>query len=239
MFYNDFETEALIRIYDKVLGTEASMHPDEMRKLEMHIRERREMVRTGVARCPTWFQEELNRLDSKMRAWWDSWKEEWVLDRLQEEGFYLTVVHFQPKGELQLDRSLIELLRKNDLQRYSDPKEYVRQVRERAAAKQQANEAAATDKVLAAVDKMSSKQIEDFIAVETAIQNGETITAHGPDAKFLEQAASDKSRALKDAEAQGKRLVIDNTDAAINPGMDPRIYKRRRPKKNNKELIFS
>jgi len=219
MFYDDFETHALISIHDRVLGT-ALMDVDEVAKLEARIRDRKEMVRYGVLRCPSWFQEELNRLDSKMRAWWDSWEEKWVLDRLQDEGYYLTVIQFRPNGQFQLDRSLLEALKASDMQKYS-PGEYLARKREAAEEIKKKNDQAATDKVMAAVDSLSSKQIKNFIAVEEAIRSGETITAHGQDAKFLEHAKQETQAAL----ARGEQL--DNPAACLNPGMHPRTYKRR------------
>lgn len=221
MFFDDFETHALIAIHDKALGT-SMLDVDNMSKLKSHIHERKAMVRLGVQRCPTWFQEELNRLDSKMRCWWDAWDEKWVLDRLQEEGFYITVIQFRPSAEFQLDRTLIETLKKNDLQRYSDPKEYVRKVREAAELKQKSNESASNDKVLAAVDGMSRKQIKEFIDATVAIRSGETIEAHGDDLKFLEQAQQEKEAAQK------RGIVIEKDIPAINPGMHPLTYERRR-----------
>lgn len=221
MFYEDFETKALIAIHDKALGT-SMLDVDNMAKLKRHIQDRREMVRMGVMRCPSWFQEELNRLDSKMRAWWDAWEEKWVLDRLQEEGFYLTVIQFKPTPDFQLDRNLLDTLRANDLQRYSDPKEYVRKKREAAALKQKQNEAASDEKVLEAIDGMSSKQIKNFIEVTEAIRTGETITAHGSDLAFLERAQADKQKALESG-----MDIKDDPNACINPGMHPLTYERR------------
>ena len=71
----------------------------------------------GLNRAPTWIVDELLKLDSKLRLWWDSWKEEWVIDRLQEENYYLTVMHWRPSPEFPLDLSLIEALKSRDMQR--------------------------------------------------------------------------------------------------------------------------
>lgn len=220
MFYPDYETYGLILIAQKLLGT-PQMSAVEMKKLETFIRERNDMVRLGVKRCPSWFMEELLALDSKLRAWWDAWKEEWVIDRLQDEGFYATIIHFKPIGEFQLNRALIETMKANDMQRYPSAEAYLASKRAKAEEGRKKQEEAHNEKVLAAVDSLSSKRLKEFIAVTEAVQSGDTIQAGGDDLKFLERCASEKHA----AQIRGED-VRDNTDAAINPGMDPRIYKR-------------
>src|SRR5436190_2681661 len=245
----DFESKLLLDILDR-------LPLDEQRQLRSVIRQRAAMVRAGVMRCPTWFQEELNAIDSRLRAWWDAVNQRWIIDRLQDEGiverlrrmsedgvldargeatgllangpFYLTILQFTPTPELQLDRQLLKMLQKCDMQRFESPSAYLAKQREAAERTQRANDQAATDKVAEAVDSLSSKQIEEFIAVETAIATGETITAHGSSASYLERAQQERRQFLKKAEAEGRPLVLDDPRAALNPGMHPRIYKRRR-----------
>jgi hypothetical protein len=200
--------------------------PLERDKIEKRIRDRAEMVRAGVMRCPSWFQEELNRLDSRSRAWWDAWREEWVLDRLQDEGYYLTFLHFQPRPGFELDRKLIEMLRSNDMQTKT-PGEHIKDKEDVARDNQRANEQASTDRVMAAVDKMSSKQIRQFIDVEQAIASGDTITPHGSDLKFLETADAAHQQALREGEVTQDARVND-WKQAINPGMAPRIQRPER-----------
>jgi hypothetical protein len=60
--------------------------PDDMVKAERYLRDRAEMVRSGVLRCPEWFQTALNKIDSRLRCWWNAWTEEWIIDRRQDEG---------------------------------------------------------------------------------------------------------------------------------------------------------
>jgi hypothetical protein len=227
MFYPDYESYCMILVHDRVMGT-AMIAPDELKLVEAHLRERQEMVRYGVTRCPTWFMEELLKLDGKMRAWWDSWAEQWILDRLQDEGFYITVMRFKPDGELQLDQHLIEFLRANDMHRFT-PAEHRKKKQEAADATQKRNDRAASEKVLAAVDSLSSKALREFIAVEEAIQSGETITAHGDTLNFIEKAR--KAMAAANREAEEKGLVyseVADAGQCINPGMAPNIYRRTR-----------
>lgn len=220
MFYDDYETHSLITIHGQLLGT-AVIDPDELGRLQNHIRARKEMVRLGEHRAPTWFVEELIKLDSKMRVWWNSWTEEWVLDRLQEEGHYVTVLHFRPTQDFALDLSLIAALKKSDMQRET-PAEQVARKREAAGRIQKQNEQAHTDKVLAAVDSLSSKQLKEFIAVEEALHSGDTIQSFGDDRRTIEAAQREKEAAL----ARGEDIAVNNR--CINPQNHPLKHKRKR-----------
>lgn len=84
-----------------------------------------------------------------------------------------------------------------------------------------ANEAASTERVLAAVDSLSSKQIENFVAVERARHTGETIVHHGRDLQFMER--------LDEAEKSGTAAEVspDMGPDCGNPGMHPKVYKRK------------
>lgn len=214
--YPDYETNSLILIHGRMLGM-ALLDPDEMAKLQSHIRARSEMVRMGLNRAPTWIVDELLKLDSKLRLWWDSWKEEWVIDRLQEENYYLTVMHWHPSPEFPLDLSLIEALKSRDMQRET-PAEQLARKREAAAKIRQQNEKAADEKVLEAIDGLSRKQLSEFIEVEQAIQSGEEIRPMGDDRRMIEAAQ-------KNAETIGG-VLVDNNPKCMNPQMDPRRYKR-------------
>jgi hypothetical protein len=111
----------------------------------------------------------------------------WMLDRWVEElGCWHPVGYIGTGGRLEEgskekvieDRvrpDLIFFLRAHDMQRRG-------YLEEKAAASQairEANDAKGTDKVLAAVDRMSAKSIKEFVEVEQAIHTGEKIVAHG------------------------------------------------------------
>jgi len=83
-----------------------------------------------------------------------------------------------------------------------------------------ANEEKATDKVLAAVDSLSDKQMREFIAVERARHTGEKIVHHGQDLKFMER--------LEESERSGTAEAVsaDMGPDCGNPGMNPKLYKR-------------
>lgn len=193
MLIPDFDTKLFLDALPKIAPL---WDVSEVVKAEQYIRERAEMVRAGVRRCPSWFQEELNALDSRMRAWWDDWRQEWILDRRQDEGFYLTVIRFRPTPDLQLDSKLIEALRANDMQRQSVAENLAKK-NAAAEAQEKANEKAGDEIVAAAVDSLSSKSLETMAKVLTAIQTGETIVAHGDDAKFLQRVEDERKKAPK------------------------------------------
>lgn len=209
----DFESKLMIDTLPNVMP---AMHPDDVKEAAGYLRNRAEMVRAGVSRCPSWFQEELMQLDSHLRCWWDVWKEEWVIDRFQNEGvvegllrlaenesddakkairasatgllekgkYYLTVMHFKPEGEFQLNRALIEYLKSCDMQAYSSPAEFIAKKNREADAKAASNARAGEDKMLAAIDAVHDPAT--FMAASNAIANDEPICAHGDDLKFME-----------------------------------------------------
>lgn len=82
------------------------------------------------------------------------------------------------------------------------------------------NEAEATAKVAAAVDSLSEKQVKNFLAVERARYTGEKLIHHGPDLKFVEYVDELQKTTPAPPAADGPHCV--------NPGMNPRVYKRKR-----------
>lgn len=223
MLVVDYETHLFLKVLPKIAPAWA---PIEVKKAEGFLRERAEMVRAGVRRCPTWFQEELNSIESRLRCWWDAWKEEWVIDRLQDEGvvqdtlnlakvetaenaqalrksaesfdgpYYLTIMHFKPGGEFQLDRKLLDALRSSDMQRHVSPAAWQAEQDAKAEKIEAANGKAGTDIALAGVDKLSAKSAETMVKVFDALATGETIIAHGDDAKVLQRVEDERKRGI-------------------------------------------
>lgn len=99
---------------------------------------------------------------------------------------------------------LIPFLREHDMQRPG----YFIEKAQKAAAVRFANEKLGTERVLAAVNSLSNKQVREFIEVEKAIQTGETVTMHGPCKAMFDR--------LTDA---GKKAPPGPT--SINPGQHP------------------
>ncbi len=83
LYVPDFESKLMLDTLPNIMP---SMPTGEVEKVEAYLRDRNEMVKAGVRRCPSWFQEELMGLDSHLRCWWDAWKGEWIIDRFQNEG---------------------------------------------------------------------------------------------------------------------------------------------------------
>jgi hypothetical protein len=70
---------------------------------------------------------------------------------------------------------------------------------------------------------MSTRQIQNFIDVSEAWLAGDTITAHGDDLKFMERLeAKNKELARKGLE------IPDRPEDAMNPGMKPGVYQRKK-----------
>lgn len=114
---------------------------------------------------------------------------------------------------------LIDFLKSRDMQRPG----YIKEKRDAAERIRKANEDAATEKVAAAVDGLSTKRLDNFIAVERAIQTGETITMRGDDQRRYEIM---KQSQLKYAKEHGKLPDIPQGQS-MNPGMHPRLHKRK------------
>lgn len=83
-----------------------------------------------------------------------------------------------------------------------------------------ANEDKATQKVLAAVDSLSTKQVTEFLAVERARHTGEKITHHGADLKFMERVEEEQKK-------NPPEVSPDLGSDCGNPGMHPKLLKRK------------
>jgi len=92
-----------------------------------------------------------------------------------------------------------------------------------------ANEEKATEKVMAAVDSLSQKQIDNFLAVEKARHTGDKIVHHGADLRFMEH--------LEEQQKAGQVAEVspDMGQDCGNPGMNPKLYKRAKGGKHIRE----
>jgi hypothetical protein len=103
--------------------------------------------------------------------------------------------------------------------------------REAAAEKRQANEKDGEQKVLAAVDSLTNRQVENFVAVEQALRTGENITVRGQDRNTIERLVDDTKKAAfsGDAEAQAvyTRGQRDNP-TCILPTTNPLRHRHRK-----------
>lgn len=83
------------------------------------------------------------------------------------------------------------------------------------------NEAKGKEIVMAAVDSLSSKGVQQFLEVEKARHTGEKVVHHGADLTFVERADA----AGKKNRAEGKR---PSRQRSVNPGHRPSRYTRRK-----------
>jgi hypothetical protein len=104
---------------------------------------------------------------------------------------------------------LIAYLREHDMQRSG----YLEGKAAAAKAIRVANEKQASDRVLAAVDSLSTKQIKEFVEVEKAIQTGETVTMHGETLRQFDKMTEAGKKAPDGPESS-------------NPGVHPLRHKR-------------
>jgi len=144
---------------------------------------------------------------------WDN-KIGWVLDRWAEGRWQIVGV----LGFHCVMTNLIDYLRERDMQRWESPQAYMAHKREQALKVRMANEYASTQKLLGVIDKMSDKQVKEFITVEKAMQTGETITLHGASHRMMVRMV----RASRKSPAPPTR--------SINPGQHPFRYVRKNRK---------
>jgi hypothetical protein len=159
--------------------------PVETSFIKRNIRILCEAAQAGVARVPGNEQKALQDIDPMLRARWDFIVDMWAIERwVEEEGFcrWELVAHRHKLGP-----KLNKDLRRGDTWRNGKPPEEILREKRMAAAKvQAANDRRSTERVLAAVDLLTSKRMKEFITVEDAVATGDTITAHGETMKILE-----------------------------------------------------
>lgn len=110
--------------------------------------------------------------------------------------------------------------------RFQTPAERFEETKAQAAANRKALDRASDEKVWQAVDDLSTKQLEDFVAVEGALKTGETITAHGPDAQYIENALANTKKAAAAGETHAQQVLthgLRDTALCLNPGDNPNV----------------
>lgn len=206
----DDEVAALVRLLGR-----GGWAPHEVALIDRAARDRAEWVRAGVIH-PTavyWTSRIQREIDERTRMRWDM-KIGWVLDRWAEGRWQIVGV----LGFHHVMINLIDYLRERDMQRWVSPEAYMKHKRDQALRVRLANEYASTQKLLGVIDKMSDRQVKEFITVEKAMQTGETITLHGASHRMLTRMA----KASKRSPAPPAR--------SINPGMHPFRYVRKAKK---------
>lgn len=123
---------------------------------------------------------------------------------------------------------IIRQLRAND-PRHNSADRILAETRGAAEVQRKANDAKGDERVMAAVDSLSSRALGTFLEVETALRTGETILAHGDDANFIESAQAKTKAAAKAGDIEAQRVLTvggqHDTAACLNPGHNPAIRK--------------
>jgi hypothetical protein len=142
----------------------------------------------------------------------------WMLDRwVEDPGCWHPIGYIGTEGRLQdgivvddkVRPDLVAFLKAHDMQRPG----YFLEKAAKSAAIRLENEKKATQKVLMAVDSLSDKRLKEFIAVEKAIQTGDTVTMHGETFRQFEAMTEAGKKAPPGPES-------------INPGLHPQVHKR-------------
>lgn len=171
--------------------------------LERRARDMIERFRAGVLVTPRWVQRELTKVDPKLRARWCYERGKFILERRAPAINCWAMVGEWPEenGRPIPLWMLVERLKEGDMWRYGGPQEYARHKREIAAAVRARNEKIGDEKVLEAVDSLSSKQMKNFAEVEKAMHTGERITCHGDDLNRIEKLTESSIRAEAEGDA--------------------------------------
>lgn len=139
-----------------------------------------------------------------------------AIDRyVRELGYYWTICYWShPFGE---GSQIREILRESDMQRpnYHRDKTLTAELTRERWSKVRAEMA------LEAIDKLSTKQCKEFVAVETAMRNGEKIQLRGKDAEMVQKMYEN----TKKMDAMGMP-GIPGEEYAINPQHNPMRHAR-------------
>lgn len=156
-------------------------------KIRSIIMDRLQSNEAGVLEAPKWLQKKLKEIDPLLVLRWNYEEQCFCVDRyVPIEKHFTTVCTWKDEnGPKRLDLDLLETIQDGDLWRFPSYKEYLAHKREKAARRRLANQKASEDAVLTAVDKLSSKDIAEFVSVGNALKSGETIECHGNDEHFF------------------------------------------------------
>lgn len=198
--------------------------PSEVAKIERQLEDRKAQILGGLGSVSQiyWTLKVQREVDDCCRVRHDP-IHGWMLDRWVEDiGCWHAVGYIGSGGKLDTDNDgnekvindkvrpdLIQYLKAHDMQRPG----YFKEKAAASAAIRLANEKAATDRVLMAVDSMTDKRLKEFLSVEKAIQTGETVTMHGETMRQFE--------AMTEA---GKKAP--EGPQSLNPGLHPLKHKR-------------
>lgn len=209
--YIDDEVHSLMRLLNR-----GGWMPSEVSMIDRAIQDRAEWVRAGLTTYTGryWTEKIQREIDDRTRLRWD-FKNGWTLDRWAEGRWQVAGVF----GFNTIRPWLIQYLREHDMQdtsRWANPQEYLAYKRAKAQHIAMENEYRHTQKLLGIVDRMSDRQVREFVQVEKAMHTGETITMHGATLKSFERMRK-----------ASQRSPAPPSGRSINPGMHPFKYVRK------------
>jgi len=182
MDFVDSETNAMMNIATHLTLQQMSAWP-RIRKI---IMERCAMFEAGRQQAPRWIQKKLEEIDPLLHLRWDFIEGCYVVDRFTrvERAWVPVCVWKDENGPKNLTYELLETIQDGDMWRFPSYKEYLAYKRAKAERRRRENKYQSEQAVLAAIDKMSSKDIAEFTEVSTAIKAGESVEFHGNDEKY-------------------------------------------------------
>lgn len=118
---------------------------------------------------------------------------------------------------------IIRQLKEGD-PRFKTPTQQLDETRELAKANAARHEADSADRIKGAIDGLTRKGRDQFLAVEQAIKTGETIIAHGADLDFVEKGHAHTQRLAEQGDS-ASQAVLSGTFrdgvACLNPKDNP------------------
>ena len=177
------------------------------------IRERMQMFESGRMQAPKWFRKRLWEIDPLLDLRWDYLKASWLIERYSRvDRAFVNIMYIE-----RLDSSVFLALHEADTWRFPSPEAYIRHKHDQAARRRAQVEKEGDEKVAAAIDALSTKQADEFVAVEQAMATGETVVLHGKSEKIMDNMIAGSKR------AQAKGIP------PINPGL-PLYRRHKKPK---------
>jgi hypothetical protein len=184
----DIETVTMMR----VAGELDRQHIKYWPMIYRGIRERCAMFESGRTHAPQWFRKRLHELDPLLDIRWDFLKEQYLIERYsRSDRAYVNVMYVD-----QLDERVFVALHEADTWRFSTPQAYLRWKHEKGIKKRAQIEQAADDKMAEAIDSLSTKQADEFVAVEQAMAVGETVVLHGESERIMDRMREGSKKAM-------------------------------------------
>ncbi len=179
-------------ITDKVFALDRIVHKlDDVplrTKAARVVRQMVELNEAGYAEVPAWAQKKIRDFDPLLCWRFDFERNQFALDRFNPDlKIFHTLSYWTDRLTEGDVYDAICQCRKGDMQKADSPEDYLRKKDAEAAQVEKANSDAATQKVLAAVDSLSERRVEEFVKTEQAMHTGEKIRPYGEDAKSLER----------------------------------------------------